>query len=52
MLKKILNFYVDSLGYFYSEGELLEPQQMMLPQGVGPSTSAGHIQVVQFIIEF
>ncbi len=29
----------------FSEGELLEPQQMMLPQGVGPSTSAGHIQV-------
>ena len=29
---------------YLSEGELLEPQQMMAG-GVGPSTSAGHIQV-------
>ena len=35
----------------FSEGELLEPGQggplpgLPIPQGVGPSTSAGHIQV-------
>ena len=31
---------------YLSEGELLEPhQQIMVSSGVGPSTSAGHIQV-------
>ena len=40
----------DTLPHF-SEGELLEPGQggplpgLPIPQGVGPSTSAGHIQV-------
>ena len=45
----LINFF----GYIFSfsEGELLEPGQggplpgLPIPQGVGPSTSAGHIQV-------
>jgi len=35
---------------YLSEGELLDPQQNMLASGgVGPSTSAGHIQVYALI---